>query len=114
MYVYRGKLDYYNYAKDESITIVLPTAWDIGEQISGYWQWTVDAQGNPKANTNQQGTIDILEQDGDERKIGFAFGYYRFDGKLSKIKDTITVTMTSEKGATSSPTTLKLAYRVPV
>lgn len=110
MYVYRGVLNYDSYAKNEWITVIAPTAFDIGEPILAYWQWTKDANGVEKSPADHHGSIDVLEAKGSARKIGITFGYYRYDGELSANKKTMSVTMTSTKGGVSNPISLKLIH----
>lgn len=111
--IFRGKLDYYSYAKDEGITVIFPQGVQAGNTALAYWQWTVDSQGNLKPNTNYQGIIDIIKiEASDSRVVGFTDrNYYRFDGELSKDGLTLKLTMTSIKDNKSSLMTLSQVYR---
>ncbi|KAH6916864.1 hypothetical protein BKA70DRAFT_1485819 [Coprinopsis sp. MPI-PUGE-AT-0042] len=107
MFIFNGKLDWYSYAVNENITIVVPSGFEINDPICAYWQWTVDSGGNHKANTNLSGKINAATDTTDfETKISFSFGYYSFDAVVSTNAKTLVATMRNPKGDTSKPITL--------
>jgi hypothetical protein len=53
MHVYIGKLNWFEYAQNECITVVFPAGFVLKGPVCAYWQWTVDAEGNVKSNCTQ-------------------------------------------------------------
>ena len=53
MLIYNGKLNWYDYAIDETITIVFPAGLALNDPVCAYWQWTKDGAGNKKTNSTQ-------------------------------------------------------------
>ena len=62
MYVYNGKLDWYDYAKNECITLVFPAGFALKDPVCAYWQWTADAKGVEKSNTYQVSCSNTLAE----------------------------------------------------
>ncbi|KAI8689554.1 hypothetical protein LRP88_14317 [Fusarium phalaenopsidis] len=63
MFVYQGKLDWYNYAKDETFVIVLPNGpVRVGDSVYLFSQWTEDAQRNKKRNWFDTIIVDSVTQ----------------------------------------------------
>ena len=62
MYVYNGKLDWYDYAKNECITLVFPADFALKDPVCAYWQWTADAKGVEKSNTYQVSCSNTLAE----------------------------------------------------
>ncbi|KAI0650856.1 hypothetical protein C8Q79DRAFT_1007084 [Trametes meyenii] len=102
MYVYNGKLAYYNYAKDECITIVFPAGFALEDPVCAYWQWTEDAKGNKKANECQLGTISSVAKTEGVYKFVLSFSYYYFEGSVSADLNAVTVMMREPRGFSSS------------
>ncbi|KAK7447460.1 hypothetical protein VKT23_014169 [Stygiomarasmius scandens] len=109
MFIYNGKLNWFNYAVDECFTIVLPAGVALNDPVSAHWQWTVDASGNKKKNVSMTGTIGTVTTN-NEYRIGFAFNYYSFEAVVSNDFKTLTVTMRNPKGDHSDPMTLTKQY----
>ncbi|KAI0677669.1 hypothetical protein C8Q78DRAFT_1066139 [Trametes maxima] len=103
MYVYNGKLGYYNYAKDECITVVFPAGFGLEDPVCAYWQWTEDAKGNRKANECQLGVINSVTKTARGYQFVFAFDYYFFEGGVSADLKTVLVTMREPRTYSSSP-----------
>ncbi|KAH6916876.1 hypothetical protein BKA70DRAFT_315572 [Coprinopsis sp. MPI-PUGE-AT-0042] len=106
MFIFSGKLDWYSYAVNENITIVVPAGFALNDPIYAYWQWTVDSGGNHKANTSQSGTIQAVTSTANKSQISFSFGYYSFDAIVASDYSTLVATMRNPKGDTSQPLTL--------
>ncbi|KAF8252064.1 hypothetical protein K440DRAFT_646976 [Wilcoxina mikolae CBS 423.85] len=105
--VYTGKLNWFRYAVDDMITVVVPSTLDQGERICAYWQWTVDFTGAEKSNYDAVGFIDSSAEAG---KITFhADKYYSFDGEVANTGDKMTLTMKNWKGDRSKPFNLELS-----
>lgn len=99
MLIYRGKLDWYQYAVNEAFTIIFPTKLELGEPAYAAWQWTLDGSGTAKVNCFSIGTVDTLTVTAAERKLGFHHDrYYRFDATFSEDMKGMTVMMSNEKG----------------
>ncbi|KAF8535219.1 hypothetical protein BDD12DRAFT_912923 [Trichophaea hybrida] len=116
MYVYRGKLNWSQFAVNDTLTIIFPGAFGHGEQVYAYWQWTKVVSGAKKVNECAEGTINSITTVGNEHQIGFFYHrYYRFNAVLSANAERITVTMVENPNPTkmSSPTTLQLSYSEP-
>ncbi|EIW52721.1 uncharacterized protein TRAVEDRAFT_135035 [Trametes versicolor FP-101664 SS1] len=119
MYVYNGKLDWLDYAKDECITIVFPAGFALKDPVCAYWQWTTDAEGNEKRNTCQLGSITTVTKTADQYKITIFFDHsgYSFDSVVAADFKSVTITMRNQSGDTSSAITLQEqlsdACRVP-
>ncbi|KAL1689438.1 hypothetical protein GGG16DRAFT_126442 [Schizophyllum commune] len=117
MYVYNGKLDWYDYAKNECITLVFPAGFALKDPVCAYWQWTADAKGVEKSNTYQLGAISSVTKTADEYRVAFSFEYYSFEVVVAPDLKSVTATMRNPAGDTSSALTLQAqlsdACRVP-
>jgi len=114
MYVYRGKLNWGNFAVNDALTIIFPGAFGHGEPVYACWQWTKITTGATKVNVCAQGSINSVTTVGDECKIGFFYERnHRFDAVLAPDVKQITVTMSNKSNQRSSPTTLQHSYSVP-
>ncbi|RYP59506.1 hypothetical protein DL769_008496 [Monosporascus sp. CRB-8-3] len=98
MYVYVGKLNWYEYAKDECITIVFPAGFAINDPVCAYWQWTVDGSGNKKTNTAQRGLITSVTKTAREYRVRFSFDYYAFEGLVTTDFNALSLTMSNPSG----------------
>jgi hypothetical protein len=103
MHVYTGKLNWFEYAQNECITVVFPAGFALKGPVCAYWQWTVDAEGNVKSNCTQvqyllawcgtiavihpsyfqEGSITIITNTTNQYYVHFAFSYYAFEGSIS-------------------------------
>ncbi|KAJ7817281.1 hypothetical protein B0H14DRAFT_2602138 [Mycena olivaceomarginata] len=83
MHVYTGKLNWFEYAQNECITVVFPAGFALKGPVCAYWQWTVDAAGNVKSNCTQEGFITIITNTTNQYYVHFAFSYYAFEGSIS-------------------------------
>ncbi|KAI0650849.1 hypothetical protein C8Q79DRAFT_1007079 [Trametes meyenii] len=81
MYVYNGKLQWFDYAKDECITMVFPAGFALSDPVCAYWQWTEESKGNKKRNHFESGTINTVTKTASD-KIVFPFSFYTFEGTV--------------------------------
>ena len=75
MRVYRGVLNLSKYAVNESLTLIVPGTFDIGQPILAYWQWTEDRDGRLKVPCNQSYTITSARYVGGKHILEFG-GWY--------------------------------------
>lgn len=87
--VYTGKLNWFQSASNEMITLVMPTGITNGAPVGLYYQWTVDAKGRGKQNS----TIDTIFRDVFIRSDGFIQGTFDDGCHL-----TFRVTLFSDRG----------------
>ena len=117
MLVYRGKLNWFNYALNEGFTLIFPDPeFKVGVPAIAAWQWTENAQGAKNQNMFVQGVIDSVVISGSgERQIFFHQNqYYRFQAIFSNDMKSITAVMSNPSGYKSSPTTLNNVYDSPL
>uniref|UniRef100_A0A8H7KBM2 Uncharacterized protein n=1 Tax=Bionectria ochroleuca TaxID=29856 RepID=A0A8H7KBM2_BIOOC len=69
--IWTGKLDWPQNASDEPFTAIVPEGFGAGKPILAFWQWTVDANLEPKVQCIAQGT-QTAETPADD-KIKFTF-----------------------------------------
>ncbi|KAI0647978.1 hypothetical protein C8Q79DRAFT_542574 [Trametes meyenii] len=111
MYIFNGKFNWSEYAKNENITIVVPASFSLNDPICAYWQWTDDGEGHKKANKSQAGVISSVADSVGVYRVGFTFeSYYHFDATFSDDFSSLTLTMSSPEGNLSDPFTLPLQY----
>lgn len=111
MYIYNGKMNWFNYAVNENFTIVMPSGFAVNAPICTFWQWTVDAKGKEKANTVTTGHINSAYHLGGEHKIGFFLDqYYTFEAQILDNGNKLVVTMSNNKGIASAPMTLTRSF----
>ncbi|KAF3055738.1 hypothetical protein GL218_07191 [Daldinia childiae] len=108
MHVYVGKLNWYEYAKDECITIVFPAGFALKDPICAYWQWSISAAGVSKENHIQNGSITGVTSTTNEYGVRSESGYYSFQGYVSADFKSLTLTMTDPNGKHAS---VKLSLR---
>ncbi|KAH6916865.1 hypothetical protein BKA70DRAFT_1485827 [Coprinopsis sp. MPI-PUGE-AT-0042] len=117
MLIFSGKLDWYPYASNENIVMVVPAGFALNDPICAYWQWTADKHGNQKVNINQSGVIKAITSTPDRYQISFSFDYYAFDAIVASDFSTLVATMRSPRGTAKKPITLNRQYgdsaRVP-
>ena len=116
MYIYVGKLNWFEYAENECITIVFPAGFALKDPVCAYWQWTVTGSGERNANNPQEAFIDSVTNTSSDYRVQFSFGYYAFEGSVSADFKSASLKMSNPQGETS-PVTLSLqhsdAVRVP-
>jgi hypothetical protein len=110
MRVYRGKLNWSNFAVNETCSFVLPGTFDVGQPVYAIWQWTKDSEGNSKPNVFLQGHVNTDTVSEGARIVGFHYeNYYKFDAVVGS-DDGLTVTMRNPNGDKSKAIALKLTY----
>ncbi|KAG7086110.1 hypothetical protein E1B28_003624 [Marasmius oreades] len=110
MFTFNGKLNWFKYAVNETITVVFPAGFAVNDPVCAFWQWTEDAAGNKKANTTQLGFINSVTTKTGEYQVSFAFDYYSFEATVAGDSSTITATMFNPKGDRSEATTLNRQF----
>ncbi|KAI0168952.1 hypothetical protein GGR52DRAFT_592734 [Hypoxylon sp. FL1284] len=98
MYVYVGKLNWFEYAENECITIVFPAGFALKDPVCAYWQWTVDSSGARKKNCTQEGFITSVTNSTSEYRVRFPFDYYAFEGTISTDFATLSLEMMNPAG----------------
>jgi hypothetical protein len=95
MYIYRGKFDWYEYAKDEAITIIFPASFHRGESAYVCWQWTRSPEGQPKAAFVDIGTVNFesTPTPASENKFTLSCSDYKFDVSLTPEFETLSLVM---------------------
>ncbi|KAK0447805.1 uncharacterized protein EV420DRAFT_1622339 [Desarmillaria tabescens] len=100
--VYVGKLDWLAYAKNEMLTVIVPSTFNEGDPVCVYWE-----------RNEFVTSMEILSESGDGKKqLGIPMNYYRFDGWVNSNRDAITLTMSTPSTPStgkSNPVTLRLA-----
>ena len=110
--VYRGKLDWFNYAVKETIYFVFPGTFDVGETVYLITQWTVDAPGRTKPNLLYKGQIDTSNVTDDQRSFNFLqTEYYKYAAILTNDETSLTFTMSNVAGTRNTPSVAtKMAF----
>jgi hypothetical protein len=113
MKVYRGKINWFNYAVNENCTFVFPKGFAVGDPVYTAWQWTKHSSGAPKVNHFVEGHVNMDSVVDGKRTIRFhEENYYHFDATISSDEKSIVVTMWKDadgKVEKAKPTTLDLA-----
>lgn len=111
MHIFTGKFTWFQYAKDESIVIAMPSVLEAGQPVWGFWQWTVDAKSVQKSNSFQHGKIKSVgaPDAAGTRAIDFAFEYYSFSGTVAAHNASLTLTMRNPAGDTDPSDAFTLA-----
>ncbi|KAJ7450284.1 hypothetical protein B0H11DRAFT_321707 [Mycena galericulata] len=116
MYVYVGKLNWFEYTQNECMTIVFPAGFALKDPVCAYWQWTVDAAGNAKSNCTQEGFITGVTNTTAQYYVRFPFSYYTFEGSVSANFSSLSLKMSNPQGETRDVSLSLLrgdAVRVP-
>ncbi|KAF0437535.1 hypothetical protein F8M41_004364 [Gigaspora margarita] len=113
MSIYRGKMNWYEYAINEEFTVTFLYGAHPNDPINLYWQWTKDAKGDIKGNVLYQTTITSVTQTGIPGEVKFSCAdnnYYKFDITSKQYGGLLSIVMRNPKGATSSEMILKKFY----
>ncbi|RSL99917.1 hypothetical protein CEP52_009425 [Fusarium oligoseptatum] len=97
MFVYQGKLQWYEYGKDETLAVVLPNGFARdGDTAYIFSQWTVDAQGRKKFNWFQTLVVSglIKTSSGDDSFI-LKGAYYTWQITTQQTYSKISITMSN-------------------
>ncbi|KAJ8518501.1 hypothetical protein ONZ45_g4426 [Pleurotus djamor] len=105
MYTYVGKLNWGRYAVDDTLIMVFPKGLDFKDPVQTYHQWTVTADGKPKATDIRDGHINTVSDANGVHEIQFFLDpehFYRFKATVSEDKKELDVTMWKDSGITTS------------
>jgi hypothetical protein len=115
MFIYQGKLNWYNYAQDELFVIVLPFGVArLNDPIHLYWQWTKLDNGSTKVNVLSRSFISSVTEtaiDGEDQFSCVHDDYYTFDIVSKRHYDELHVTMRNLSGDTSSDMILRVVSK---
>lgn len=106
MFVYQGKLQWYNYGKDETLAVVLPNGFARdGDTAYIFSQWTVDAQGRKKYNWFQTLVVSSLTKtsSGDDSFV-LKGAYYTWKITTQQTYSKISITMSNPQKDKSTMT----------
>ncbi|EEU43465.1 uncharacterized protein NECHADRAFT_82783 [Fusarium vanettenii 77-13-4] len=106
MFVYQGKLQWYNYGKDETLAVVLPNGFARdGDTAYIFSQWTVDAQGRKKYNWFQTLVVSNLTKtsSGDDSFV-LKGAYYTWKITTQQTYSKISITMSNPQKDKSTMT----------
>ncbi|KAF4339481.1 hypothetical protein FBEOM_6602 [Fusarium beomiforme] len=109
MFVYQGKLNWCNYAVDETFVVILPNGpVRVGDSVYLFSQWTEDSKGIKKGNFFMTFTVDSVTQKG-ATDVTFALkgSWYSFDITTKGGYENISVIMKNIQGVVSDPMPLK-------
>lgn len=114
MRCYRGTINWFSYAVNESCVFAFPGTFDVGQPVYCLWQWTVDATGAKKPNVFLQGHINTSSVVDGKLNIDFhEENYYKFQAVINADHEAMTVTMRNPKGDKSKPMALSSVYNDP-
>ncbi|PYH97055.1 hypothetical protein BO71DRAFT_396498 [Aspergillus ellipticus CBS 707.79] len=97
MLIYLGKLNYSPYASDEIFAVIFRDNVQIGDRVSVLLQWSKNASGHVKANSDDFGTVNKVSGNvTGEREIEFFHNekdktYYWYKGKVTGNKMTLSM-----------------------
>ncbi|KAG7100238.1 hypothetical protein E1B28_002012 [Marasmius oreades] len=98
--VFTGKLNWFKYAENEMLTLVIPRGVSNGAPVGLYHQWTVDASGVEKANNAVNSTFRDVKTDADgETKGTFGDGYYTYKVTLRSNGKEVEIVMSNPSHA---------------
>ncbi|KAG6855970.1 hypothetical protein H0H87_008868 [Tephrocybe sp. NHM501043] len=78
MHIFRGKLDFFNYATNEAITVIVPKSFQPGEPVYLFWKWTKVPSASANPHFFDVGTFAVEPMNG-MTKIVFLHSQYHFD-----------------------------------
>jgi hypothetical protein len=111
MLIYRGKMNWDDYADNEEFTVILPFGTSrLDDPIHLYWQWTKAATGATKLNVLARTTITSAIQTAVKGEAGFSCvhdDYYTFDITSKQSGEQLSVYMRNPKGYTSAEMVLQ-------
>ncbi|KAI8665523.1 hypothetical protein LRP88_03975 [Fusarium phalaenopsidis] len=106
MFVYQGKLQWFNYGQDETLAVVLPNGFARdGDTAYIFSQWTVDAQGRKKYNWFQTLVVSNLTKTscGDDSFV-LKGAYYTWKITTQQTYSKISITMSNPQKDKSTMT----------
>jgi RES domain-containing protein len=107
MTIYTGKMSWFDYAKDEMVTIIVPNGFGHGEPVCLYTQWTKDYDGVPKRNNPVVTNFTKFQvTTAGEAQVEFA-SYYTWNGIISPDKKSFNLRISNSQGDAKGPFELK-------
>ncbi|SCO89238.1 uncharacterized protein FRV6_13366 [Fusarium oxysporum] len=109
MYVYQGKMNWHNYARDETFVVVLPNGpVRVGDSVYLFWKWTVDSKGVKNGNVFQTIIVDSVTQTNATDVSFYLPGpWYHFWVTTKGGYENISVRMGNSNGPVSDPMPLR-------
>jgi len=106
---FTGKLDYFQYAANEMVTLILPAGIEDGKPVVLCFQWTEDDSGESKANHVVLATLRDVGFGDNGRFTGrFDDGYYTFDFLSGSSDSDMSMTMKDPDGKSDTHSPYKL------
>ncbi|KAL3953846.1 hypothetical protein ACCO45_011802 [Purpureocillium lilacinum] len=107
--VFTGKLNYFQYAVNEMVTLILPAGIEDGKPVVLCFQWTEDDSGESKANHVVLATLRDVGFGDNGRFTGrFDDGYYTFDFLSGSSDSDMSMTMKDPDGKSDTHSPYKL------
>lgn len=115
MRIYRGKLNWYRYAIDESVTFILVDGHaSVGARLGLYWMWTEDARGARNADRIRQTDVrSIKEAPPNEFRFISSDEHHTFDITSNRMGSKLHVTMASPNDDSTQFTLDRLDFPQP-
>ncbi|KAF4332088.1 hypothetical protein FBEOM_14113 [Fusarium beomiforme] len=107
MFIYQGKLNWYNYAADETFTIIFPKGVvRVNDPVYIFTQWTKDASGVEKAKFFQTIVVQDVKQLPKSTDVSFTLSgsWYNYAITTEQNYSKIKVNMTSRSGGNANTT----------
>ncbi|PIL37691.1 hypothetical protein GSI_01385 [Ganoderma sinense ZZ0214-1] len=102
---YTGKLNYYQYATNEMITLILPAGISSDAPVGLYYQFTKDDNGVAKRNGAEVGTLSDMTNGTDGTVIAFfRSSYYHYQFTFSADENTVSTIMVDPSSTPPQPT----------
>ncbi|KAN0092197.1 hypothetical protein V8E51_018044 [Hyaloscypha variabilis] len=102
MLIYRGKLNFGDYAVNEGITVMFPSGFQLGDLIYTFWQWTEMKDGRTKVKAFYNCVIDeatIISTGIKHLHFNNSDDtYYTFEASFSNGIDSLTLTIIGDDG----------------
>ena len=101
--VYTGKLNWFNYAENEMVALVVPKSVSNGAPVGLYYQWTVDGAGVKNSNHAVNATFrDVTTSADGGTKGTFDDGYYTFEATVLSNQQDVTIRMSNRDSDVST------------
>jgi hypothetical protein len=98
--IHTGQLNWFKYAVNEMVTLVIPRGVSNGAAVSLCYQWTIHSNGTEKQSANVNATFRNVTTENNETKATFDNGYYTYELTMPENGGTSTIRMSNpvEKG----------------
>lgn len=116
MYSYNGKLDWFQLAVNEAVTIIFPAKIALNEPVSVFWKWTKLASATTKWIHIHSTVINSIKLESDGKfRVGFTAedgGYFLFNCLVSPDYKTLKLTMSNtDDDAVEQAAPMNLHYK---